>query len=402
MVEHPAHRHSDGPCPLAVLTQQRSAGLAVERRAGARLATVPEPGPERPPRVHTLQDQLVARLIERIDAARDESAAREAYREGFNRLRSQLELYPVSGQPASVTFESAAKTARRLAASCLPLGLAVAMHLYPLCVLQCMPLPRLSLARFRRAGLLRTIRKRSLILANAGSDRTRGPHESLVARHDARGIRIDGTFEYMSLATVANLVFFKARLANSQSTVLCAADLRSDSVRIGSWRFPGSMRLSDTSSVRFDGHLVPRGRYLLVADDDVLRCTLDYQRCWFHLFLSDIYLARLERLHLVRELPRSPEQMIGLNELSRLREYALRLLDDFSPGSDVQPLTQTTSAMKLRVSLMAQSTMATLRRLAELTPSDAEQLRAEASELSYIKSQPTADEMILRGIGVLH
>ena len=55
----------------------------------------------------------------------------------------------------------------------LPLGIAVAMHLYPLCVLQCIPLPLLSFARFQRAMLLRTIRNRSLILANAGSERTR-------------------------------------------------------------------------------------------------------------------------------------------------------------------------------------------------------------------------------------
>jgi hypothetical protein len=347
-------------------------------------------------------NELVTQLIERVHAATDEPAAREAYRESFKRLTSQLDIYPVSRGPASVTFESAAKTARHLAGSCLPLGLAIVMHLYPFCVLQCMPLPLLSLARFRRAGLLRTIRERSLILANAGSDRSRGPHDSLVARQDAGGIRIDGTFEYMSLATVADLVFFKARLANGQSTALCAADLRTDSVSIGGWRFPGSMRLSDTSSVTLAGHLVPHGRYLLVADDDVLRCTSDYQRCWFHLFLSDVYLARLERLHLVRGLPPSPEEMISLNELSRLREYALRLLDDFSPGSDSQPLKETTGAMKLRVSLMAQSMMARLRRLAELTPTDAEQLRTEASELSYIKSQPTADAMILRSIGVLH
>ena len=106
--------------------------------------------------------------------------------------------------------------------------------------------------------------------------------------------------------------------------------------------------------------------------------------------------------HHVHGLPPSSEQVISLNELSRLREYALRLLDDFSPGSDIRPLKETTSAMKLRVSLMAQSLMARLRRLAELTPTDAEQLRAEASELSYIKSQPTSDNMILRSIGVLH
>ena len=109
-----------------------------------------------------------------MNGAGDGPAARDAYREGFKRLRSQLEMYPVSGRPASVIFESAAETARNLAAGCLPLGIAVAMHLYPLCVLQCIPLPLLSFARFQRAMLLRTIRNRSLILANAGSERTRG------------------------------------------------------------------------------------------------------------------------------------------------------------------------------------------------------------------------------------
>jgi len=349
--------------------------------------------------IHTTEDHLVTELIERMNGAGDGPAAREAYREGFERLRSQLEIYPVSGRRASVIFESAAKTARNLAASCLPLGIAVAMHLYPLCVLQCIPLPLLSFARFQRAMLLRTIRNRSLILANAGSERTRDTDQSLVARQDADGIRIDGTFEYMSLASVADVVFFKARLANSNCTVLCAADLRADSVRIGGWRFSGSMRLSDTSSVTFAGHLVPHGRYVLVADDELLRCSSDYQRCWFHLFLAEMYLARLERLHQVWGLRRSAEQIMSLNELSQLRAYALRLLDDFSSGSDIQPLKKTTSAMKLRVSLMTQSTMTSLRGREDLIPAAAQQLRADAGELCYIKSQPTADDIILRSIG---
>src|SRR6185295_11405640 len=137
-------------------------------------------------------------------------------------------------------------------------------------------------------------------------------------------------------------------------------------------------RLSDTSAVTFAGHRVPHGHYVLVADDDVLGCTSDYQRCWFHLFLAEVYLARIERLHHVWGLPRPVEQVLSLNELSRLREYALRLLDDFSPGSDLQPLKKTTSAMKLRVSSMAQSTVASWRGPEDL------------SELGYIRSQPTA------------
>jgi hypothetical protein len=91
---------------------------------------------------------------------------------------------------------------------------------------------------------------------------------------------------------------------------------------------------------------------------------------------------------------------MSLNELSRLRDDALRLLDDFSSGSDIQPLKKTTSAMKLRVSRMAQSAMTSLRDREDLMPADARQLRAEASELRYIGSQPTADDIILRSIGV--
>lgn len=351
--------------------------------------------------MHTDADQLVTEFVERLDRAGDGPAARDAYREGFRRLCSQLELYPVPGRKASVVFESAARTARNLAAGCLPLGIAVAMHLYPLCVLQCIPLPLLSFARIQRAMLLRAIRSRSLILANAGGERTRGARYRLIARQDAEGIRIDGSFDYMSLASVADVVFFKARLTDSTCTALCAADLRADTVRIGGWRFSGSMRLSDTSSVTFARHLVPHGRYVLVADDEVLRCTSDYQRSWFHLFVAEVYLARLERLHHLWGLRRSVEQIVSLNELSQLREYAIRLLDDFSSGSDVQPLKKTTSAMKLRVSLMAQATMTALRVREDLRPADARQLRSDSSELCYIRSQPTADEIILRSIGVL-
>src|SRR5918992_717167 len=317
--------------------------------------------------IYTNKDHAVTELVARMNGAEDGPAAREAYRAGFDKLRSQVGMYPVPGRQASVVFESAAKTARDLAASCLPLGIAVAMHLYPLCVLQCLPLPLLSFARFQRARLLSTIRNRSLILANAGGERTRAAQPCVVARQDAEGIRIDGTFEYMSLASVADLVLFKAPLLDSDCTVLCAADLRAGSVRVGDWKFSGSMRLSDTSSVTFTGHRVSHGHYVLLGDDQVLHCTADYQRCWFHLFLAELYLARLERLHHVWELPRPIEQIMSLNELAQLRDYALRLLDDFSPGSDLEPLKKTTSAMKLRVSRMAQSTMDALRGREDLT-----------------------------------
>jgi hypothetical protein len=343
-------------------------------------------------------DRLVAELVERVEGAGDGPAAREAYREGFARLRARLQMYPAAGRP-SATFASAAGTTTTLAASCLPLGVAVAMHLYPLCVLQSMPLPRLSLARVQRALLLRTIRRRALVLANAGGERVRGSEPTVVARKDGDAVRVDGTFEYMSLATVADVVLFKAPLVGG-GTVLCAADLAGDSVHIGGWRFSGSMRLSDTSPVTFTGHRVPSGRHVVVADDEVVRCTSDYQRCWFQLLLADAYLARLERLHRSWGLTRSADQLMSLNELAQLRQYALRLLDDRSAGSGVEPLKKATSAMKLRVSRMAQAAMGALGELAERTPADAARLRADAAELGYIRRQPTADEIILRSIGV--
>jgi alkylation response protein AidB-like acyl-CoA dehydrogenase len=344
-------------------------------------------------------DRLLAELVERVEGAGDGPAAREAYRHGFARLRARLEMYPAGGTPSAI-FASAARTTTALSASCLPLGVAVAMHLYPLCVLQSMPLPLLSLARFQRAVLLRTIRRRALVLANAGGERARGSEHTVVARRDGDGIRVDGTFEYMSLATVADVVLFKAPLAGGAGTVLCAADLKGDSVRIGGWRFAGSMRLSDTSPVTFTGHRVPSGRYVVVADDGVVRCTSDYQRCWFQLLLADAYLARLDRLHRGWGLTRSAEHLMSLNELAQLRQYALRLLDDHTTGSGVEPLKDTTSAMKLRVSRMAQAAMGALGELAERTPAGAPRLRADAAELGYIRWQPTADEIILRSIGV--
>ena len=82
------------------------------------------------------------------------------------------------------------------------------------------------------------------------------------------------------------------------------------------------------------------------------------------------------------------------------RELVMHFIEHVNAAGD-GPAAREASAMKLRVSLMAQSTMTSLRAREDVTPSDARQLRADASELCYIKSQPTADDIILRSIGVL-
>jgi hypothetical protein len=356
-------------------------------------------GPVMQAEVHAAPELHLARFIEQVSGATDEAAARRLFRDGFHRLRANWSLYPGSEGRPSVVFESAAATAKMLATQCLPLGIAVAMHLYPLCALQCVPMPVLSPARFKRAMLLRAVRQRALILANAGSERAQGVDEPLIATRTADGLRIDGTYEYMSLASVADIVFFKATLASGEGTVLCAADLKADSVRIGSWRFGGSMRLSDTSSVSFVNHPVSDGRYLLMQDGTGLRCVSDYQRCWFHLFLADIYLARLVHLHRIRGLPPSAAHVVTLNEVAHLRDYSLCLLDDVGTDSDMAALVRATGALKLRVSLLAQSTAAALRGRADVQGAQAKQLEADARELGYIKHQPTADEKILHDLG---
>jgi len=79
-----------------------------------------------------------------------------------------------------------------------------------------------------------------------------------------------------------------------------------------------------------------------------------------------------------------------------LREYALRLLDDCRPRGSVDRLSRVTATMKLRVSALAQAGSRTLMDLAAKRGADAASLRSDASELGYMKLQPTSDDRILR------
>jgi len=279
-------------------------------------------------------------------------------------------------------------TARTAAADCLPLGIALVMHLYPLCVLRCVLMPWFSQANFRRSKLLRAIDSQSLVLANAGGERAAGAHEPVTLTRTRDGVRADGIYDYVSLANVADIVLFCAPLAGG-GNVVCAADMRDASVRIGAPRFRGSMRLSDTCSVTFQNHFIPADRTIEVSSESALQCMAQYQRSWFQLLLGEGYLARMERLHRQWDLPRPIEQLASLNELTQLREYSLRLLDDCASPKAVDSLSRVTAAMKLRISWLAQSTATTVRSRDETA----------ANELGYFRLQPTSDDRILRSIG---
>jgi hypothetical protein len=330
----------------------------------------------------------MAELVAELARAPDDAAWRDAFRRGFAGLRAGLRLHP-AGSTAAETFAGAAATARDVSVDCLPLGIAVVMHLYPLCALRCVPIPWWRQGGFRRSRLLRRIDNGALILSNAGSERTIGAHAPVMLTRTHDGIRVDGTYDYVSLANVADLVLFSAPLAGSACRVFCAAELRGGSVSIGGGKFNGSMRLSDTCPVTFDDHRVAPDCFIEVPNEAALNCMAQYQRSWFHLLLGESYLSRIEHLRRLWGLARPVEQVASLNELAQLREYALRLLDGTTAPGNMESLSRVTAAIKLRISLHAQSTIAAIRNLDETA----------ATELGFLGRQPTSDERILRSIG---
>jgi hypothetical protein len=329
--------------------------------------------------------ESVSALVADMSSATDDAARREAFRGGFMRLRAVLDLHPAGATP-SATFTAASATAREVSAQCLPLGIGLVMHLYPLCALRCVPLPWWSPAGRRRARLLRAIDRQGLILANAGSERRLGAPAPVWLTRSQDGLRISGHYEYVSLADVADLVLFTAPMTDH--TLFCATSLHADSVEVGTSRFEGSMQLSDTRSLTFTRHRVPPESYLVVPGDAVLSCMSQYQRSWFHLLLGDSYLARIEQLQARWELSCSTEQIAAHNELRLLREYALRLLDEATSAQAIGALARVTSALKLRISWMAQATAEALRTRDPTA----------ATELGFLKRQPTSDDRIVRGL----
>jgi len=313
----------------------------------------------------------------------------EVFRRELALVRSRHDLYPPAAALPSVSLEKASHTVRAVAANCLPLGVAIVMHLYPLCALQCAPLATLSLAGFKRGLLMRAIRSRSLLVANGGSERSQGAHAPLTVISQGDSLRVRGTFDYVSLASVADLVLFSAPLADGTAQVFCAAHLSQPSVQIGESRFSGRMQLADTRSLTFVDHELPRGRHLRIHDERRERCLFDYQRSWFHLLLADAYLARIERLQQDWALPYAAEHRLQLDEVACLRRFAAQLLDQCGSGGRGTELLHVTGIIKLRVSSMAQATGDLLR---------ARRALEDADELRYMRLQPTADSQLIASL----
>jgi alkylation response protein AidB-like acyl-CoA dehydrogenase len=328
----------------------------------------------------------IAALTAALDRAPDPDAWLSTYRQRFDRLRGSWALHPAGATPARV-FAAAADTASSVAAHNLPLGLALVMHLYPLCALRCVALPWFSPAHRRRAQLLRDIDTRRLVLANAGSERATGTSSPVAVTRTRSGIRVDGTFDYVSLAHVADLVLFHAPL-DGVRTIFCIADLRASTACIGAPQFAGNMRLADTCAVTFRAHAIDTRHFIEVPTRSALECMTVYQRSWFHLLLSESHLARMHWLRSEHGLAQTVEEMASLNEIACLREYALHLLDHAATPGATPSLGNVTAAIKLRVSWLAQATAAALHERGEQT----------AAELGYMRLQPTSDDRVIRAI----
>jgi hypothetical protein len=301
----------------------------------------------------------------------------------------RVNLHPAAATPAA-TFEAAAATVRSIAAASLPLGVGITMHLYPLCALRWVHLKWWTPAAVHRAWLLRHIDRHGLILANAGSERGAGAHAPVTLTREPGGVRVNGQFDYVSLANAADLVFFVSPLSSpgTNKNVFCMAEVNHASVRVGASKFSGRMSLSDTCSMSFDNHLLTFGQFAIVPSEVSLGCTTQYQRAWFHLLMSEVYLARIDRLRTSWGLPYDMEALASRHELSLMRGYALRLLDEATSPARIDALARATALLKLRVSWMAQSTAAALKDL------DGE----SASELLFLKRQPTSDDRIIAGL----
>ena len=341
-------------------------------------------------------EQRIANFVAAIAAAGSELQSRELFRLGFPGLASHLRMYPPAGRSPSNVLEAISSEARRVASVCLPLAIALSMHWYPLCALQCASLKPFSLARIHRALLLRRVRANRLIIANAGSERAAGAQEPLIATRVGDGFLLRGTYQYMSLASVADVVLMKARLEEDGRELLCVADLQSPTAQAGAWRFSGPMRLSDTASVTLDDHLVPHGHYLILPQSDVVQCLSAYQRSWFHLLIGAVYMARVERLHIEHRIEVTSQERVERNEIAHLRAYCLCLLDDFAAQRDAGRLLLATSTLKLRISRLTQSTVAVLNQIASQKGDVA--LRSDAAELEFIQRQPTADHKIIASL----
>jgi hypothetical protein len=328
----------------------------------------------------------IAQLLAGAEAP--EADWRRAFRAAFAQLRGEVDLHPMAATP-SATFEAAARSARAVAAQCLPLGIGLLMHLYPLCALRCVPLPWWSPANYRRRRLLRAIDRHSWMLANAGSERATGAHVPVTLTRGSDGLRAHGTYDYVSLANVADLLLFQAPLPDAEGNVFCIADLRAQTLRVGAARFSGSMKLSDTCSVVLESHLLPAHRFVVIPDGNALGCMAQYQRSWFQLLACEAHLARLDHLRESWNLPRSQEDIASLNELGLLREHALHLLNAAASTGAIDSLSRVTAAMKLRTSWHCLSMAAALE----------ERDAVSAGELRFLKRQPTSDERILAGIG---
>lgn len=185
--------------------------------------------------------------------------------------------------------------AMAVGAHSIPLGVAVAMHLYMLGAMATYPLDN-RLARSRREAMLKQVLEQRWLVANSGSDTEvrsadSGP-ASMTAEFTAGGVRIAGRKTFVSMATVADLLVFTASDRTSGIPISLFTPLRGmGGIRLEDSPFPEFLSETGTRSIVIDRVMLPLDN-IISGGANVAFCNAHaYQRMWFCALIPAVYLG---------------------------------------------------------------------------------------------------------------
>jgi alkylation response protein AidB-like acyl-CoA dehydrogenase len=175
----------------------------------------------------------------------------------------------------------------------IPLGVALAMHLYMLCALATLPLTEEE-PYTRRQHFLRHVAAQKLIIANSGSDSLhRSDNADKSATRAIRrpsGLIVTGHKTFVSLATVADLLMFTAELDQHGVVSLFTALKDNPLIHLGDSPFGEAMDPSGTRSVDFQDLRLPEDSIVTSGHVDHLTAHC-FQRAWFQALIPAVYLG---------------------------------------------------------------------------------------------------------------
>ncbi len=227
---------------------------------------------------------------------------------------TSLPFLPCVTEDPATLYDNCFAALHALGARSIPLGVALAMHLYMLCALASIPLTE-EKPRSRRRRFLQLVADRKLIVANSGSDSLyRSDNADKSATRAVRcpdGLLVTGHKTFVSLATVADVLMFTAEMEETGVVALYTALKDNPCIRLGDSPFGEAMESSGTRSVTFRG--------LRLSEDNVVSGVVvehiaahRFQRAWFQALIPAVYLgAAAAALAAARDFARNTRSTDG-------------------------------------------------------------------------------------------